>query len=387
MNRELDIALGISTASTSVSTGSRVSIVSSKLARKIYSDWDLQVAFNDVEDSSRPARSVLTLKPLPTIDPKDKGKSVLEEPEPAKKMTRSDFDDAQIARDEEVARQLEVELQAKVERERQREEQASMDYIADLYDEVQAAAQRKFRAAQRAAEIRSRPPTKSQLRNLMMTYLNNMGDDAVKDSKEAAGKDTSKKEQSFEENERSKKDAVESDSDLEEEEHLKTFLNIVPDEEEEVDYEVLDKRYLIVDWESKFYHTDRYGEPHDYYRIFRADGSSRYIKTFTEMVSRFDRLDFIELHSLVMQRFETTPEGIDLVLWGDLRTMFEENADDNLWKNQEFLRYPLTKETLERMMSLKLIAESASDGAYNLIRFIQKHIDEFGSHDGNEKDL
>nr|GFD19799.1 hypothetical protein [Tanacetum cinerariifolium] len=36
-------------------------------------------------------------------------------------------------------------------------------------------AQRKFRAAQRSVEIRSRPPTKSQLRNLMMTYLKNMG--------------------------------------------------------------------------------------------------------------------------------------------------------------------------------------------------------------------
>ncbi|GJR22793.1 hypothetical protein Tco_0971320 [Tanacetum coccineum] len=55
------------------------------------------VSFKDIEDSSRPARSILSLKPLPTIDPKDKGKSVLEEPEPAKKMTRSDFDAAQIA--------------------------------------------------------------------------------------------------------------------------------------------------------------------------------------------------------------------------------------------------------------------------------------------------
>ncbi|GJQ89838.1 putative ribonuclease H-like domain-containing protein [Tanacetum coccineum] len=62
------------------------------------------VSIKDVEDSSRPARSTLTLKPLPTIDPKDKGKSVLEEPEPAKKMTRSDFDAAQIARDAEIAR-------------------------------------------------------------------------------------------------------------------------------------------------------------------------------------------------------------------------------------------------------------------------------------------
>ncbi|GJS34896.1 hypothetical protein Tco_0533278 [Tanacetum coccineum] len=106
-----------------------------------------------------------------------------------------------------------------------------------------------------------------------------------------------------------------TDFDLEEEEQLRSYLMIVPDEEEEIDYEVLGMRYPIVNWESGFYHIDRYGVPHDYYRVFRANGSSRYIKTFTEMVSRFDRLDFIELHSLVMQRFSTTtPEGIDLVL-------------------------------------------------------------------------
>ncbi|GKE53100.1 hypothetical protein Tco_1488256, partial [Tanacetum coccineum] len=39
-------------------------------------------------------------------------------------------------------------------------------------------------------------------------------------------------------------------------------------------------------------------------------------------------------------------------------------------------KYPLTKETLERMMSLKLIAESASNSAYDLLRFIQKQINE-----------
>ncbi|GJY21279.1 hypothetical protein Tco_0393845 [Tanacetum coccineum] len=50
-------------------------------------------------------------------------------------------------------------------------------------------------------------------------------------------------------------------------------------------------------------------------------------------------------------------------------------------------KYPLTKETLERMMSLKLIAESVSDGAYDLLRFIQKQIDEAGSYDGGENDL
>ncbi|GKD71726.1 putative ribonuclease H-like domain-containing protein [Tanacetum coccineum] len=149
------------------------------------------VSFKDIEDSSRPERSILTLKPLPIIDPKDKGKSVLEEPEPAKKMTRSDFDAAghrtmdqfiqqdpfgsyqdewnwfdlslginplpidvpchdfkgdkiggpkmpRIARDAEIARQLQVDLQAEVERERQREEEASKAAIAEMYDEVQA---------------------------------------------------------------------------------------------------------------------------------------------------------------------------------------------------------------------------------------------------------
>ncbi|GKB76452.1 hypothetical protein Tco_0943347 [Tanacetum coccineum] len=57
------------------------------------------LSIKDIEDSSRPERSILTLKPLLTIDPKYKGKSVLEEPEPAKKTTRSDFNAAQIARD------------------------------------------------------------------------------------------------------------------------------------------------------------------------------------------------------------------------------------------------------------------------------------------------
>ncbi|GJT31704.1 hypothetical protein Tco_0922123 [Tanacetum coccineum] len=92
---------------------------------------------------------------------------------------------------------------------------------------------------------------------------------------------------------------------MNEEIQLKAFLGvIVPDEEGEINYEVLNRRYPIVNWESKFYHTDRYGKPHDYYRVFRADGSSRHIKTFTEMVS-------------------------------SLRTMFEANVEDVLWKNQE----------------------------------------------------
>nr|GFB70338.1 hypothetical protein [Tanacetum cinerariifolium] len=76
-----------------------------------------------------------------------------------------------------------------------------------------------------------------------------------------------------------------TDSDLKEEEHLKTFLQIVPDEKGEVNYEVLDKRFLIINWESKFYHLDRHGVECIYYRVFRYGRSSRWIKTFFEMVT------------------------------------------------------------------------------------------------------
>ncbi|GJZ66166.1 hypothetical protein Tco_0622862 [Tanacetum coccineum] len=314
-------------------------------------------------------------------------------------------------------------------------------------------AQRKFRAAQRSAEIRSRPPTKSQLRNLMMTYLKNMGgykhsqlkaksfeeikgmyerqkksvqdfvpigsakeEELIKKMNEkATDEDTSNKEKVLEEPDSTKVEVKQeghedstrkrsgrrlkmkatkkskrqkTDSDLEEEEQLKAFLMIVPDEEEIIDYEVLEKRFPIINWESKFYEFDRHGAECIYYRIFRSDGSSRWIKTFSKMVTRFDRLDLEELYNLVMKRFETTtPEGVDLDLYENcgVHTLILEDGTEIYMLAER--KYPLTKETLERMLSLRLVAGTASEDAYTLLRFIQKQIDKHGSHDGGEKDL
>nr|GEW40426.1 hypothetical protein [Tanacetum cinerariifolium] len=310
---------------------------------KLKDDKAKGVAFKDSESIDTPARSIITLKPLPTIDPKDKGKCVLEEPESAKKMTKSDFDAAQIASDEEIARQLEVELQAKVERERQREEKPSMDYIENLYDKVQARIdvdhelavrwtheeQKKYTVderakllaeyfkrrkkqliKERAAAIRNKPLTKTQLRRLMMTYLKNMGrfthnqlnkksfkdiqglymkehklitdfvpirseedermiKDMNKKAKEESsnkGVDNTKKRKEGSRMKRMSK-RQKTDVDLEEEEKLKTFLKIDPDEEGVIDYEVMDKRFPIINWESKFYHYDKHGAEGIYYRI------------------------------------------------------------------------------------------------------------------------
>ncbi|GKA73099.1 hypothetical protein Tco_0779315 [Tanacetum coccineum] len=41
-------------------------------------------------------------------------------------------------------------------------------------------------------------------------------------------------------------------------------------------------------------------------------------------------------------------------------------------------RYPRIRETLERMMELRLTAKSEGEAIFNLLRFIQKQIDEFG---------
>ncbi|GJX04460.1 hypothetical protein Tco_0190376 [Tanacetum coccineum] len=304
----------------------------------------------NVEDSSRPVRSITTLKPLPSIDPKDKGKGILVEEEPVK-IKRNDQGIDQIERDEELAHKLHVEELAEIARiqeEKAAQEEASREEREEYTIKERAkflaetiAAQRKFRVAQRAAEIRN---------------------DAVKDSKKAVGEDTSKKEEVLKEHDSTK---IEK-SDLEKEEYLKTFLKIVPDKEGIINYEVL---------------------------IFRSDGSSRWIKTFSEMVTRFNRLDLVELHNLVMQRFESITScnnhGLSSLCgiyenYGVHTLILEDGTEIHMLAER---KYPLTKETLERMISLKLIAESASDSAYVLLRFIQKQIDEAGSHDGGEKDL
>ncbi|GKD43668.1 hypothetical protein Tco_1268313, partial [Tanacetum coccineum] len=87
------------------------------------------VEIKEKKDAERPARSNLTLKPLPKIDPKDKGKV---------KVKSKDQGEAQIKRDAEIALKVQAELDEEARLERQRQEQASLNYIASLYDEVQA---------------------------------------------------------------------------------------------------------------------------------------------------------------------------------------------------------------------------------------------------------
>ncbi|GKB50153.1 hypothetical protein Tco_0900906 [Tanacetum coccineum] len=174
------------------------------------------VEIKDAEDSDRPratsTRSVLTLKPLPKINPKGKGKKVLEK-EAKSDAESEEVDEAerkfdQLAKDEEIARKVQEDWEAEEEIKKLAEKEAAKAALIQDFDDIQArikadrllaprlqeeeretftveerakflydiiAAQRRFLAQQRAAAIRSRPPTRTQLRNQMMTYLKHVG--------------------------------------------------------------------------------------------------------------------------------------------------------------------------------------------------------------------
>nr|GEY61700.1 putative reverse transcriptase, RNA-dependent DNA polymerase [Tanacetum cinerariifolium] len=250
-----------------------------------------QVAFRDVEEPPRLTRSTSTLQPLPTIDPKDKGKGVLvkEELEKLEKVKRRDQGLAQINSDAEFAQRIYEEELAELDRaqkEKQKQEEATIAALTKELDEIQARMDvdhelaKKQLAAKRVEAIRNKSPTRTQIKNMMITYLKHMGN---------------------------------------------------------VDMEDL--------------HV---------YKIIRANRNTSYHKSLSSMLRKFDRQDLVDLHRLVMKRFEdNTPEAYNLLLWGDLKKM-----------------YPLIKEMPEQMLNWKLEAEAESTMAFELLKFIKSQVEE-----------
>ncbi|GJY71051.1 hypothetical protein Tco_0474754 [Tanacetum coccineum] len=85
--------------------------------------------------------------------------------------------------------------------------------------------------------------------------------------------------------ESSKKQKLEDDAEKEE---LRLGLKIVSDEDKDIDYEVLDMKYPIVDWESQILGNLEEREMH-VYKITRADGKSKYYSNLSGMLDTFDR--------------------------------------------------------------------------------------------------
>ncbi|GKC89715.1 hypothetical protein Tco_1150364, partial [Tanacetum coccineum] len=386
------------------------------------------VEIKDAEDSNRPkptsTRSLLTLKPLPKINPKDKGKKVLEEEaesdaesegvqeeweteEEKKKLVEKEATKVVLIRDyDDIQARIEADsiLAARLQEE-EREKFTIEERAKLLHDTI--AAQRRFLAQQRAAEIRSRPPTRTQLRNQMMTYLKHVGgkkhsdlktknlritvlyekvkrsdenfiaigsaedERLIKDvNKKATGtkKDGSIKEESKEKESTIKRklgtrkkmksrkrrfgqDTSQDDQTDSEKENdeLGLCLTIATDEDKEVDSEILDKKYPIIEWKTEYLGT----KPQE---------------------------DINAVYQLVMDRYRyEIPEGVHTLMTeaGLVIHMLVEK------------KYPLRRKVLLQMLELKLESKEDSTMALELIRFVKKLIAELEPKDsnGNEEDL
>ncbi|GJU31868.1 hypothetical protein Tco_1175457 [Tanacetum coccineum] len=74
-----------------------------------------------------------------------------------------------------------------------------------------------------------------------------------------------------------------------------------------------------------------------YYQIIRADEKSQMYMIFSKMLKSFDRQDLEDFYKLVKAKYKSTRlvEDLDLLLWGDLKTMFEPHVEDKIWRNQQ----------------------------------------------------
>ncbi|GJZ41060.1 hypothetical protein Tco_0587946, partial [Tanacetum coccineum] len=444
------------------------------------------VEIKDTEDTDRPRttsdRSILTLNPLPKIDPKDKCKKVLEEEDKSdaesEGVNEAEKKFKMLASDEEMVKKVQEEWEAEEEKKRLAEEEATKAAFTNEYDFIQArlnadkilaeklqeeerekftieerakllhdtiAAQRRFLAQQRSEVIRNKLPSRTQLRNQIMTYLKLVGgkkhsdlktkifeeiqvlyekvkrsdenfiaigfvedERLIKDlNKKAAGiknADSIKEENKEEEGTKKRKlgtrkkmksrkrrfrqDTSEDDETNSEKENdeLRLCLTIAPDEDKEVDYEILDKKYPIIEWKSKYLGIKpQYDETKDLEEInlnvvIRSNGQRRYFSTLMRVLSIFDREDLSAVYQLVMDRYQDEiPEGVHTLMneAGLVIHMLVEK------------KYHLRKKVLVQMLELKLESEEDSTMALELIRFVKKLIAELEpkNSDGDDEDL
>ncbi|GKD83421.1 hypothetical protein Tco_1350260, partial [Tanacetum coccineum] len=120
------------------------------------------VELRDVEEIKKPkptsTRSVLTLKPLPKIHPKDKGKKRIEEDESDESNTESEDITTvekkfkQLANNEEMAKKIQEEWETEEEKKRLAEEEATKDALIRNYGNIKVRIEADIILAERLQE-------------------------------------------------------------------------------------------------------------------------------------------------------------------------------------------------------------------------------------------
>ncbi|GJW13021.1 hypothetical protein Tco_0017154 [Tanacetum coccineum] len=273
------------------------------------------VSIKDVDDSSRPTRSILTLNPLTTIDPKDKGKGVLKE-SPVKKVKRSDMDVAQIAKDTEIARLMDASKELATRLQMKEREMYTIEERSKLLAEF-FKRRKKLLAKERAATVRNTPPTRTQLRSLMMTYLKHTG--------------------KYRHNQLNKKTFEEIHAlHIKEQERDADSMPIGSERDEKM-IDKMNKKVVGMDEEEVP------EEPESTKVEVKQEGHKENIR------KRSGR-------RLKMKAYQKS----------------KRQKTDSELKKESIIRGM----TLDMMMELRLIAESEGEAVFYLLRFIQKHIDD-----------
>ncbi|GJY69794.1 putative ribonuclease H-like domain-containing protein, partial [Tanacetum coccineum] len=403
---------------------------SSKQGRKL-SDAEVQDKARSAEVSTAGAKQGTASEEVPIVSTAEvnlstAGGTVTYTRRSAEKAQDKTREKAQIARDEEITRQWDEE-----ERQRAMAESKSTQKI-DWNDP----------SVLRYQALKMKPKTVVQARRNMIKYLKNQGNykisnfkgmsydeirlifdkvwdfnqkiepmehgpekmkspekiveedvDTQEEMKEVVKEPGAKRKKSIPRKSTRKRQKMEEDAEKEE---LKGFLDIIPREEVPIEVESISTKFPIVDWK-----TCVLTENFMYYQVFRGDGSSKNYKVLSEMLEDFDKQEVEELYRLVKERYSASRlEGYDLMLWGDLHTLFEPDKDDEIWKNQheynviswslnDFYgihmllmqngiaihmltekRYPLSQEMISKMLKKKLEVDHESSQAFELLRLL-----------------
>ncbi|GJZ91638.1 hypothetical protein Tco_0663565 [Tanacetum coccineum] len=252
-----------------------------------------------------------------------------------------------LANDEEMARKVQEEWEAEEEKKRLTEEEATKTALTNKYDFIQARLN--------ADKILDEKREKIKRSDENFIAIGSVEDERlIKDlNKKATGikKDDSNK--GVKVMNRSKDDSEKENDEL------RLCLTIAPDEDKEVDYEILDKKYPIIEWKSEY-----------------LENKPQFDKTKDLEEINLNDDDLNAIYQLVMDRYQDEiPQGFDRVLWGDFMIMFNLSDKDEFWNSQHDWNV--------------LESEEDSTMELELIRFVKKLITELELEDseGNEEDL
>ncbi|GJT82627.1 hypothetical protein Tco_1056969 [Tanacetum coccineum] len=250
-------------------------------AKAVSREKEKRVELKDVEETERPrptsTRSLLTLKPLPKIDPKDKGKKKIEEED------ESDTESEGIPEAEKKFKQLARD------------------------EEMARKVQEDWEAEEEVKKLAEEEAIKTALSNNFTIVSPTEDERRIKEMNEGV-KDPNQKSL--------QKRVVEETPKTEDTAKVPAKVDVIE--------------------------LDKVSSPYrDYLVIYRANGNFRAFNYLLEILHVFDRQDLFHLYDLVMEQYsEVTLEGIELILWGDLKFMMEiltRNENDKVifWVDQQ----------------------------------------------------